>query len=162
MSLNVKLRKNALLKQDNDLLKRENDLLRDRIARNEQVEAEQEPECIECDMKALKNKRKFLEFRIDKEKRLNQRGHGTELCEQFQCEGKGTLLCLLQDFQILKTCMAEAELADVVKQIWECKTQNTEDRLGCLMEKINCELEKCSDSIDPFVVDHIKDVMKDC
>lgn len=163
MAFGVKLRTNALLKQDNELLRRENDLLRDRMARSQRiVEEEEQEECIECDLDALKKQRKFLEYRTDKEKRLNQKGHADQLCQEFACEKKSKLLVLLQRFQILKTCMAEAELANVVHEMWRCRTQNSEDSLADLIEMINCEIEKCPDTMSPFVVDHIKDVMKDC
>jgi len=165
----VKLNKTALLRENNQLLARENELLREKFEREQQranhyEEAVQEQECPSCDLKALRDKRCYLEDRIEREKKLNLRirDKGGKVYNGASCSGKMNLLCALQAFQLQKVCMAEAELADVVKQIWECQTLNSEDRLCALLDKVNCELEKCEDQVvDYFVADAVKDVMKE-
>lgn len=166
MTISVKLNRTKLLEQNNTLLKRENALLRDQLiaARQALVQAgDSESETADdCDICELKKRRAFLEYRSGKELSLNTRIKDPSMQRRFESEGLAVLVCLLQELQLWKLQLAEAELASLVSQIWSCKTRSYEDCIGAVVETINRELEKCPANLsDPFVADIINDVLKD-
>jgi hypothetical protein len=158
----IRLKKTELLEQKVKLAERDNNHLREQLIAARALIAEQESgeaECPECDEKELARRRDYLEHRILKESKAAAHLNADGLAYKFRCAGKSVLLCHLQDLQHWKLKLAEAELAAVVQEQWRCKTLNSEDYLGCLMDKIQCQIDACPDQMDPYVADAINDTV---
>lgn len=158
----IPLKRTALLLQSNQLLADENENLRAQLKIALEAKADEPKPGPECDVDALEKRRCYLEHRRKREIRENADLHTERLKSDFACEGLTRLLCYLQELQLWKSKLAEAELACVISRIRDCQSRDYEDCINDLLCKINNELDKCPDDVSPFVSDAINDVLANC
>ena len=168
-NFNVMMSQSSRLQRDLGLVRTENDTLREQLTRalNElselKVEAKKNEE-EKADLNSLAQRRKYLESRSLKETKLSRElTASADLNCRFINDGKLALLCVLREIQDWKIRLHEAELAAVVSRAWACKTEDFECEFEQLVHRANKMVDKCDpEKMDPFVVDAINDVLRDC
>lgn len=166
---NVVLSNTTRLSRDLGLVRTENDALREQLTRalNEidQMKSAAEKEAYEkADLNVLAQRRKYLEARSLRETKLSRSlTNDSDLGCRFIEDGKLPLLCVLQRIQEWKVRLHEAELAAVVSRAWACKTGDFACEFEQLIHRANAMVDRCdAETMDPFVVDAINDVLRDC